>query len=157
MAAYKKLPELPNDEALVLAAEKGDLEEVRRLTLGYKVSRLQDVTVARGKQVSVGNQNVSSDLMNPLHLAVYNKHLEVVKELVRNVPFNMLLAGKVPSRSGLANDSEVTLEAIVVEGDEALMGSVQQAEGGKMAKEPPAGCEKPRSLLLFWAIEQENV
>ena len=126
MAAYRQRPELPGTryEALVLAAEKGNAEEVRKITQSYRISKLQDVTAFREQHVRAGNQLVSSDLMNPLHLAVYNKHLEVVKELVQNVPFNVLMVGKMPSSSGLAKESEVTIEAIVFEGEDMLPGSV---------------------------------
>jgi hypothetical protein len=45
-----------------------------------------------------------------LHLAVYHNRLNIVKlvcELIPNI--DLYLAGKIPSSSGLANESEITL------------------------------------------------
>lgn len=44
-----------------------------------------------------------------LHLAAYHNHYEIVKYLCENIPsMDLTLAGKIPSGSGLANQSEVS-------------------------------------------------
>lgn len=70
-----------------------------------------------------------------LHLAVYHNHLEIVKAICENVPtVDINFAGKIPSGSNLANDSETDLEA-----DHKV-----------------ESLKKVRSLILFWALDNEN-
>jgi len=62
------------------------------------------------EQIQVGNKTIQSENLNILHLAVYHDNLGVVKLICEGVPtLNIVVAGKIPSSSGLANLSEISV------------------------------------------------
>jgi hypothetical protein len=62
------------------------------------------------EQIQVGNKTIQSEHLNILHLAVYNNNLEIVKSICESIPtLDIVFAGKIPSSSGLANISEITV------------------------------------------------
>jgi len=71
---------------------------------------VQKIT-GRMEQIQVGNTTIQSEHLNILHLAVYHKNLDVVKALCENIPtLDLAYAGKIPESSGLANQSEMSID-----------------------------------------------
>lgn len=123
----------------------------------YRISDLRRVIGYRDG-VNVGDKNMPSHDMNPLHWAAYEGHLEIVKLIIENHKFNILKVGKVPASSGLANESELCLDDIDVEDkDNGSEDSLQEQvkELATPIHKPVDPDNKPRSLILFWAIDHE--
>ena len=109
----------------------------------------------------VVNKDVSGSELNPLHWAVYNGDLGTVKNIVDNWIFNILIVGKVPSDTNLANDSEVSINEDDIKDLDQDDNNLRKAKtmklnNAKSISESRYGTT-PRSLILFWPIDQENV
>lgn len=58
----------------------------------------------------MGNKTIQSENLNMLHLAVYHNHLNIVQLILENIPtLDIVVAGKIPTSSGLANQSEISV------------------------------------------------
>jgi ankyrin repeat protein len=101
---------MPNENkmALIDACISGDAEVVEKYVHEYRL----DVTSITGKmeQIHVGNKTIQSENLNILHLAAYHNHLDIIKLMCENLPnLDLTYAGKIPSSSGLANQSEISI------------------------------------------------
>ena len=66
-------------------------------------------------QVDIGSKkNWKGSSLNPLHWAVYTGNIDAVKAIINNCVFNIITVGKVPSDTGLANESETSSNIIFI-------------------------------------------
>lgn len=100
-----------------------------------------------------------------MHLAVYYNHLAIVKLICEYIPvIDLVYAGKIPSSSGLANQSEIS----VVEYESNRFHNFRNEEHSHnlteihdnihvrgSTRQTPAHF-KVRSLILFWALDKGN-
>lgn len=160
---YFSRTELPEDKYIPLlqAIINDNAHDYRSMLTEYKLSTI-DLVTGIDQTVEFGSEkNVNGTDLNPLHWAVYNNNLDAVKTVIENQVFNILVAGKVPSNTGLANDSEISIDEPGQEDeDDPMKGSFRR----KLSKRhgPLTMSEKrygsiPRSLILFWAIDHENI
>ena len=110
MDDYESRPVLPQDKrlALIEACIAGNIDMTRSFLSKYRV----DVGSITGKmeEIHVGNKTIQSENLNILHLAVYHDQLEIVKLICETIPnLDLAYTGKIPSSSGLANESEISL------------------------------------------------
>ena len=99
--------------------------------------------------------------MNPLHLAVYHEHLEIVKLLCEKIPtIDIVDSGKIPSSSGLANESEISINEYDTSSRPGISRNSNISMGGDtvLSNNPfrVSKSIKVRSLILFWALDKAN-
>jgi len=99
------------------------------------------------------NKEVNGEDLNPIHWAVYTNNLNAIKTIIKNQIFNIVIAGKVPSNTGMANDSEISMDAAT---HDVHLHDLDDQSGRKERtfSESKFG-SIPRSLILFWPIDQE--
>lgn len=121
-----------------------------------------DIVGGRDEPVTFGNQkDVRSEDLNPLHWAVYKNNVQAMKAIVENQIFNIIIAGKVPSNTNLANESEISIDAVGNDGyDPTSMKNSMRRKSSKVSGPAPMSVKHfnsvPRSLILFWAIDQDH-
>jgi hypothetical protein len=153
--------ELPKEQYLDLlkAIVNDDSVVYMPLLQNYKITNLSVVTGLK-ESVDFGNQaDVNGDHLNPLHWAVYKNNLKATKAIIENQIFNVLIAGKVPQSTGLANESEMSVheEHIHENGNSSLIGKKStKHHDPKTCSEVKFGAA-PRSLILFWPIDKESI
>lgn len=154
--------ELPQNKYLeLLKAVKNDKpkEYMELLTL-YKMSTIDMVTGLDAPADFGNRKDIKGEQFNPLHWAVYTNNLKATKAIVENQIFNIIIAGKVPTNTGLANESEMSIEEINEESPNVKesQGSIKRKTTKRLG--PLTISEKrygsvPRSLILFWAIDRD--
>lgn len=97
------------------------------------------------------NKGVNGEDLNPFHWSVYTNNLKATKVIVENQIFNIVIVGKVPSNTGMANESEISHE---------ITNDISPREKERKRKSLTHSETRfgsiPRSLVLFWPIDQEN-
>ena len=119
---------------------------------------MQEIT-GKMEQVQVGNKTIQTENLNILHLAVYYENFEVVKmicELVSNM--NLAYVGKIPSSTGLANDSEISItdydsQRLKPRG-QSVSHKYQMNTWNENTPRQSLSNLKVRSLILFWALDK---
>jgi hypothetical protein len=152
--------ELPNEKYidLLTAIKENNSKKYNSLLKKYKMSTMDGVTGIKGTVDFGSKKNIKSEDLNPLHWAVYSGNLKAIEAICNTQIFNIVIAGKVPSNTGMANESEISIDETKMDRDSA---SLNRSKSTKY-KEALAQSDKrfgsnPRNLLLFFAIEQENV
>eukprot|EP00343_Euplotes_focardii_P004814 CAMPEP_0205809622 /NCGR_PEP_ID=MMETSP0205-20121125/13876_1 /ASSEMBLY_ACC=CAM_ASM_000278 /TAXON_ID=36767 /ORGANISM="Euplotes focardii, Strain TN1" /LENGTH=269 /DNA_ID=CAMNT_0053087085 /DNA_START=377 /DNA_END=1183 /DNA_ORIENTATION=+ len=115
-----------------------------------------DLVTGHDQTADFGNKkNISGIGFNPIHWAVYTNNLHAIKTIIENQIFNIVITGKVPTNTGMANESEVSIEQT---NDADFENDVVNLNSN--GREPPHSEKRfgsiPRSLLLFWPIDQEH-
>ena len=110
LTEYFSRDELPTDKYIHLlqAIRDNNEKEYTHLLVNYKITAL-DMVTGLDEEVEFGSEGkVDGSDLNPLHWAVYTDNMKAVQTIVDNVIFNIIIAGKVPSNSGYANESEIS-------------------------------------------------
>eukprot|EP00347_Sterkiella_histriomuscorum_P003442 403364280 len=163
-----KLPLLPEDmkSQLLESCISGDITTLDNICSRYRFD-VQSI-VGKMEQIKVGNKTIQSENLNILHLAAYHSQLEVVKYLCENIPsMDLTQAGKIPSSSGLANQSEIssyheyeTSSRINIRASNLsidMHGLNQNSQRRSIANFDRVGPnQRVRSLILFWAIDRQD-
>jgi hypothetical protein len=127
----------------------------------YKMTTF-DIVIGLKENVEFGNKkDVKGEELNPLHWAVYTQNLKATKMIVETQIFNILIAGKVPTNTGLANDSEISIEVNDTSDNKMhSSGAAIKKKNSRRQKKTTISEKRfgsvPRSLILFWAVDQEN-
>lgn len=94
-------------------------------------------------------------------MAVYHNHFEIVKLLCENlVDLDVPSAGKIPSKSGLANESEMSfeeMESFKIYSKRHSYMEDSQKKPSKRNSHSSIRLHKVRSLILFWAVDLGNL
>ncbi|CDW88582.1 UNKNOWN [Stylonychia lemnae] len=156
---YEKKPILLEFERqrLVAAVLENKSQQVLEIITNYKI----DVMSVTGQMesVQVGNKKIQSEHLNILHLAAYYGFLDTIKVLCENIPsLDLAYAGKIPSSSGLANQSElsmheyessrINIRASNLSVDQPILSD--RHDSGKLENQN----YRVRSLILFWALDK---
>lgn len=118
-----------------------------------------DLVTGLNDTVDFGNKkDVSGTDLNPLHWAVYTNNLRATKAVIENQIFNIVIVGKVPTNTGMANDSEISQDGT----DDATSRRSGAFKRNVSRRDTNTHSEGrfgsiPRSLVLFWPIDQENI
>lgn len=154
--------ELPENKHLeLLKAVKSDKpKEYMELLKQYKMSTI-DMVIGLEAPAEFGNiKDIKGEQFNPLHWAVYTNNLKATKAIIENQIFNIIIAGKVPTNTGLANESEMSIEEVneespnIKESQGSIKRKPTKRQGPLTISEKRYG-SVPRSLILFWAIDRE--
>jgi hypothetical protein len=88
-----------------------------------------------------------------LHLAVYHGRFEIVKLICEEIPnLDLPYAGKIPSNSGLANQSEISIQEF--ESSRPVRSEKLDKLNRTIETNRTVGSNfKVRSLILFWALD----
>lgn len=154
---YFEREELPKEMYVTLlkAIKDNKAKEYTNILQKYKISTM-DLVVGLNDTVDFGNRKAINGLdLNPLHWAVYTNNLKATKAVIENQIFNIVIVGKVPTNTGMANDSEMSHEGTEASGRDGAMRRSHAKKDGNTHSEDRFG-SIPRSLVLFWPIDQEN-
>ena len=84
----------------------------------------------------MGNKTIPSENLNLLHLAVYHNQLSVVKVICESVPtLDLAFVGKIPSISGLANESELSIMDPTFKSHHENIQLTERSNTGKLGEE----------------------
>ncbi|CDW84657.1 UNKNOWN [Stylonychia lemnae] len=164
----QQLPEglIPN---LIEACQTGNVEQMKHYFSAYQID-IQQVK-AQMENISVGNRTIQSDFLNLLHLAVYHNQLNILKIICENVPtLDIVYTGRIPSTSGLANESEISLQDDKRQNNKLLDTKKFQSDDKHFMASPTANIDpnginsssvniqvsQARSLILFWALDKQQ-
>lgn len=151
--------ELPKEKYIdLLTAIKENKSKVYSTLLKtYKISAMDIVTGIKDTVDFGSKKNIKSEELNPLHWAVYTGNLKAFEAICNTQIFNIVIAGKVPSNTGMANESEISIDEIKITRNSSTLNRSRsyKAKHAQTLSDKRFG-SNPRSLLLFFAIEQEN-